>query len=287
MWWRLGGRAGVLWAAAAAAAAAAGVAVMVAEAEALAQVNAETLQQNLFKPGVGAFLSSTITLAQGNVELVDVGATGRLQYQTLYPPAEGAAGEGTPPYLRHRVLVQGNGHYADSQGHPFLSQSYLHTRWTAMWHPRVGSEIFAQHQYNRFFRLERRSLLGAGVRVEIVHTEPFLWWGGSGYMLEYEKINVQPGAPDQRETVNHRWTTYVTERVSFGGGRLIVQSTTYLQPRFDDFSDFRVLEELETSGRLNDLLSYGLMLSVLYDSDPPTGVQSTDVRMSSNVRLTY
>ena len=106
-------------------------------------------------------------------------------------------------------------------------------------------------------------------------------------MIEYEKINVKPGAPDQRETVNHRWTSYVTERLSFGGGSLLVQSTTYYQPRLDDFTDFRVLEEVETSGRLNDLLSYGFTLSVLYDSDPPTGVQSTDVRMSSNVRLTY
>ncbi|MEZ4308740.1 MAG: DUF481 domain-containing protein [Polyangiaceae bacterium] len=269
-------------------AAAAALSVGLAPSGARAQVNAESLRQDPLKPGFGANLDTSLSLARGNVTLFDVGAGGRLQYQTLYPAPPQAEGQTAPlPFLHHRILVAGNGRYSENGSGPFVSQTYLHMRWTGMWHPRVGSDVFVQWQNNRFFRLQRRSLAGAGARFEIVHHPALLWWGGTAYMLEYEQINVQPGAPDAPETLSHRWTSYLTERFSFLGGRFLLQSTTYIQPRFDDFSDFRLLEEVEAQGKVTDVVSFGFNLSVLHDSAPPTGVQSTDLRMSSGIHLSY
>ena len=267
-------------------AAAAGLLPLCAAGAARAQVNAEMLRQNLLKPGFSINVDGAFSAARGNVELIDVGASGKIQYQTLYPVSPVKPGEEPPlPFVRQRVFITGSGRFAESAAGPFVSQTYLHMRWTAMWHPRAGSDLFVQHQYNRFFRLQRRSLAGAGARFEIVHDPVFLWWGGTAYMLEYELINVQPGAPDDPETLRHRWTNYLTERLTFAGGRLMVQSTTYIQPRFDDFSDFRILEELEGLGKVTDMISFGLNLSILHDSAPPTGVKTTDLRLSSNIHL--
>ncbi|MBK8255978.1 MAG: DUF481 domain-containing protein [Polyangiaceae bacterium] len=258
------------------------------EREALAQVNAESLRQNPLKPGLSINTDITFALAKGNVELFDIGAGGKIQYQTLYPLSEAAPTEApTLPFIRQRVFIAGNGRYADRADIPVVSQSYLHMRWTGMWHPRIGTDTFIQYQYNRFFRLLRRSLAGAGARVDMFHHPNFLWWGGSAYMLEYEMIAVAPGASDTPETLSHRWTNYLTERVSTAGDRIVFQSTTYIQPRFDNFSDFRLLEEVEALGKVTDMVSFGLNFSLLYDSAPPTGVKNTDVRLSSAVHLNF
>lgn len=251
-----------------------------------AQVNAEILRPDPFKHGFGAVFDGTFAVARGNVEVIDVGVSGRLQYQTLHPTPPARPGEEAPlPFLHQRIMLTGSGKFAENQDAVFISQSYLHARWSAMWHPRVGSDLFVQHQYNRFFRLRRRSLAGGGVRAEIVHDRTFLLWGGSAYMFEYELIDVLPGAADAPETVRHRWTNYVTARLSFYKDRLLMQNTVYYQPRFDDFQDFRLLEELELVSRISDYLGFGATLAVLHDSVPPTGVRPTDLRISTSVRL--
>lgn len=270
-------RAGAWWIAAAA---------LLGEGSARAQVNAEALRHKILQPGIGIHLDTSIAAARGNVELLDVSASGQIRYQTLYPVPDARPGEEPPlPFVRQRVFVTGSGRFAESASGPFVSQTYLHTRWTAMWHPRAGSDVFLQHQYNRFFRLLQRNLAGAGARFEMVHDPLFLWWGGTAYMLEYEHVNVQPGAPDAAETLSHRWTSYLTERFSFSGGRFLLQSTTYIQPRFDDFTDYRILQDVEAQGKVTDLVGFGVTLSILHDSAPPTGVKSTDMRLSTSVSL--
>lgn len=263
-----------------------GLGTLAASRAAQAQVNAEVLRPNPFKPGFGAAFDGTLAIAQGNVEVIDLAVLGRLQYQTLYPVTTPRPGEEAPlPFLKQRVFLTGSGRFAENAEAPFISQTYLHARWTAMWHPRIGSDTFVQHQYNRFFRLERRSLVGAGVRVEIVHERPILVWGGSAYMLELERIDVAPGAPDDPQTLDHRWTNYLTVRASLDRGRVLLQNTVYYQPRFDDFEDFRVLEEAEVVTRLTDYLGFGLTLAVLHDGAPPTRVKPTDLRLSTSVKL--
>ena len=250
-----------------------------------AQVNAEALRPNVLKPGFSINLDTAMSLARGNIETFDFTAAGRVQYQTLYPARPAAPGlPPNLPYLKQRVLVAGSGRYSDVAGTPVVSQTFLHMRWTGMWHPKIGSDAFVQHQADRFFRLQRRMLAGAGVRVDIVHHPTFLWWGGSAYMLEYERINVKPGAPDDPETLSHRWTNYLTERLAITD-YLFLQSTTYYQPRFDDFTDFRILEVVEGTAKVTDMLGFGLALSILHDSAPPTGVKNTDLRMTTNIHL--
>ena len=240
---------------------------------------------NVLKPGFSVGLDATLSLARGNIETFDLTGAGRVQYQTLYPVAELSPGQPPDlPFLKQRVFLAGSGRYTDVGGEPVVSQTYLHTRWTGMWHPRVGSDAFLQYQNDRFFRLQRRMLAGAGVRVEIVHHPALLWWGGSAYMLEYERINVQPGAADAPETLSHRWTNYLTERLRISDA-VLLQSTTYWQPRFDDFTDFRVLEVVEGMAKVTEVLGFGLTLSVLHDSAPPTGVKTTDLRLATNIHL--
>ena len=249
-------------------------------------VNSETLRPTPFRDGWSGGLDGSFALSRGNVELLDVGGAGRVQFQTLHPRAPVPEGEAAPlPFVAQRLFLLGSGRFAERAGAPFLNQSFVHLRWTAMWHERVGSDLFAQHQTNEFQRLRGRAVTGLGARFEIVHEPVFLLWAGTGYMFEYDRIDVLEGATDAPESFEHRWTNYLTMRLAVFDGTLLLQNTVYYQPRFDAFADFRFLEELEALAAIDTVFGLGATLTVLHDSAPPTGVESTDLRLSSTVRL--
>lgn len=253
-----------------------------------APVNAESLRPNLFRAGWSGGVDASFALSRGNIDLVDVSGAGRVQYQQLYPSARTVLpAQPELPWVHHRVFVTATGRFADRAGASFVSQAFVHLRWTAMWHRRLGSDLFAQHQYNEFQRLRGRTVLGVGARVEIVHAPVFMLWAGSGYMLEYERISVLEGAPDPPESLSHRWTNYLTARLSLWNSALLLQNTLYFQPRFDAPADLRLLEEFEVLAKVTDVFGLGATASVAYDSAPPTGVRDTELRVSSTVRLSF
>ncbi|HEX5754593.1 MAG TPA: DUF481 domain-containing protein [Archangium sp.] len=246
------------------------------------------LRPNPLREGLSGGLDGTFALSRGNIELLDIGGAARIQYQTLHPTQPAPEGSpAPPPFVAQRIFLTGSGRFADRAGTPFISQAFVHARWTGMWHERVGSDVFAQYQFNAFLLLRGRAVAGAGVRVEAVHTPVFMLWGGSGYMFEHELIRVLPGASDAPETVDHRWTNYLTARLALFENRLLLQNTVYFQPRLDDFSDWRFLEELEALARVTEGFALGATLSVTRDSAPPTGVRDTDLRLGSTVRFSF
>ena len=263
---------------------------------ALAQVNAESLRPNPLREGLAGGIEASLALSRGNIELFDIGGAGRIQYQSLHPPpvvdpsnvteeSDGPPAAPVLPFVAHRVFLSASGRFSELAGRAFVSQAFVHARWTGMWHERVGSDVFAQLQLNAFLRLEMRAVGGVGVRLEAIHEPVFMLWGGTGYMLEHDRISVVEGAPDAPETLEHRWTSYVTMRLAVLEGQLLFQNSVYCQPRFDALQDFRFLEELEVMSRVGEVFMLGATLTVLYDSAPPTGVSDTDLRLVTALRL--
>jgi len=249
------------------------------------QVNTDPLRPGPVRPGLGGGFDASFVKLGGNVDLLDVGVGGRIQTTIFYPSREGNSPEA--PYVRQLVVLMGNFHYTARASQPFLNQGLMHGRWMRMWHRRVGTTLFVQHQFNEFQRLRVRSIWGTSVAVQIVHLPGFNVSAGSGYMFEYNRISVFPGAPDAPLTFEHRWSNFIGVRANLFGGKLLLQSSTYVQPRFDRLSDFRLLEEVEGLAKLNDALGFGATFSVLHDNAPPTGVKPTDTRVSSNVRVSF
>ncbi len=251
-------------------------------------VNAEVLRPNPFRAGWSGGLDGSFALSRGNIELLDLGGGARVQFQTLHPqPAATRGAAATVPFVYQRVFLSGQGRFADRAGTPFINQTFAHLRWTAMWHPRVGSDVFAQFQSNEFQRLRGRALVGFGARFEIVHEPVFMLWAGTGYMFEYNRIDVLPGATDAPESFEHRWTNYLTMRLAVLNGQLLMQNTLYVQPRFDAVTDLRLLEEFEALAKVTDVFAFGTTVSLFFDSAPPTGVRDTDLRLLTTVRLSF
>jgi len=260
--------------------------VALAPGLAFAQVNTDTLRPGPVKPGFGGGLDASVMKLGGNVELLDVAFGGRIETRTFFPPRAGEPKDPSP-YQKQAVLLMGNFHYTARGGSAFLNQGILHGRFTYFWNRYLGSRFFVQHQFNEFQRLRVRSVWGASVAFPFLHHPVVNASFGSGYIYEYNRISPFRGATDPLQTFEHRWSNYFGVRLNAFGGQLLMQSTTYFQPRFDKFSDFRLLQEVEALARVGEIFGFGATFSLLYDSAPPTGVKKMDTRISTNVRVSF
>ncbi len=249
-------------------------------------VNAEALTRD--EEGFGFELAGALSIQRGNTYLTNVGGGLHAQYQTHHDQTEQERADEVPPWIAHRVFVNGAGSFAADEEDAIVKRSSAHARWTAMWWKRLGSEVFAQYQYDEFRRLQARVLAGVGARAVLVHTAEFQAALGSGYMAEYENLTPEAAGDDPPETIAHRWTNFLSARLAlFEDDRLVLQNTVYVQPRFDDFSDFRVLEEFELDVAVTKVLSFGTALTVAHDSRPPTDVEPTDLRLEQRIKVSF
>lgn len=235
---------------------------------ALAQVNTETFRIGEPEPGLQGALQGRLSLIKGNVNLVQLGLNATGFYH---------AGIHTP-------LVAVRADYAEQDGNKFLQRGFTHSRWTAMWWPRIGTEVFGQLQYDAFLRLKFRALAGAGLRAVAVQGESLEFVVSAGYMLEREVLNIAQSNRHPRTTLFHRLTTYGTLKAAIDDN-LTLTNVLYLQPRFADVADLRLLDDLELSVKVTEVLSFTNTLNYRLDTKPPDGVAKYDVTLSLGLRI--
>ena len=254
-----------------------------------AQVNAETLVEGVTKPGWGGGGKSTFALARGNVDLLEVRGDLSTYFATSHPDAP----EGADRFwFRDRVLAYGSAGLKILGGQRAANDGYGHLRYTRMQWLRFGGEVFAQAQYDLFRLLQRRLLVGAGLRVVFANYERFRGWLGTGALIEFERRNIAPEnrpplGPDPVDMTNPRSSSYVTLLIPLIPNHLSLLSTAYVQPRWDRFRDVQILEETKLQVKVTDHLSLTTDLSVRFDSRPPRTVERTDVRVGNGVAYSY
>ncbi len=252
-----------------------------------AQVNTEKLR-SWDKEGFGGAIDFSLYLRKGNVDLLNIGSAVRLQYVTLHPQETATSTNAEPPprEVKDLVLVIGHLNFGRRVLDRYINNGFAHVRWTRMWSPRLGTEAFAQSQYNEFLRLTQRWLLGAGVRAEVFDSSWAEVTIGSAPMLEIEDVNDDLGV-DVPHTEVMRWSNYLSLKLYLEDPEVTLVNTVYIQPRFADFSDYRFLSEGEVSVTVTDALSFVTTVSILYDSRPPPTVKRLDTIITNAVRVTF
>lgn len=237
---------------------------------AAAQINTEAMRVGDPEEGFSGNVGASLDLKRGAVAYLELkGST-----QNIYH------------YGVHTWLLSGNAGYGKTEGEKFAQRFFTHFRWTAMWHPRIGSELFTQVEYDEFLRQRLRSLLGSGPRVLVIDDETFQAFWGVAYMLEREILDIPPDNPHPQRGYYHRISSYLSLKWQPTENVNIVQ-TIYVQPRIDAFSDLRMLEQADLVVKLFDALSLKTSLTVLYDGRPPAGVVKTNLYLTQGVLLEY
>lgn len=243
-------------------------AMLVPGAGLTAQVNIERLRPGE-AVGLGASLSADVTLRTGNVELVQLGLGGRVDYVRD----------------RARAFLVSSGDLGWQGGERFSNEALAHLR--GIYTPaRLWPEAFVQVNYDKSRLLTFRFLAGGGVRIGLVSTGSVDLAWGSDYMFEREELDLPADASHPDETAVHRWSNYLSLRIAFNEQASLVL-VTYAQPQLDDFGDTRVLSETRLGVDVTQAVAVVLTFRMNVDTRPPDGIEEVDTNLKAGVGLRF
>lgn len=245
--------------------------VALAAAPAVAQVNVETFRSNLRDQPWFVSLDGNLTGDLGNSQGIVLGTA-------LFAGAKAG----------HSVIFgKAQWDYAAFSGTVSVSKSFMHVRYNYQIKPWLYWEAFSQIQQDKFQRLAFRNVEGTGPRFSVVHSTTFDLYYGTAYMFEYEELTAEANGPGQpASTISHRWSNYISFTANLDQ-RTQFTSVLYVQPRFDNFKDVRVLNESGISVKVKTPLSLKLGVVIHHDSQPPRGVKSTDLEAKNSFSVSF
>ena len=168
------------------------------------------------------------------------------------------------------------GEYGRSRGLTLTEKTFEHLRERYTIDCRWRWEVFGQHEFDRFRRLNLRVVMGTGPALQIVNDENFGLLAGVAYIFEIEHLDEREGTFDRgNETTAHRASFYLTGHEDIAKNVAIVE-TVYVQPRIDKPSDLRIFGELSVQTKLSKHIALKDSLVIAYDDTPPDQVERFD-----------
>lgn len=183
-------------------------------------------------------------------------------------------------HKKHHFFSKISHNWSSQNKNTFEKNSFGHIRWTFMRTEKIGFETFSQIQSDDFKDLKLRQLNGLGLRLELIKDKKNILSIGSGAMTDYEIIK------NKYKNFNLRSTSYVSAIKSFSNkNRLML--TTYYQPLFTNFKDYRINLEGVIRVSLIDELNIFIDNTFNYqlDTKPPEDIVRQD--FVTMVNLTY
>jgi hypothetical protein len=130
-----------------------------------------------------------------------------------------------------------------------------------------------------------RELLGTGPRLTLVDSEVFSVHYGSSYMFEHTEFDSEEGGA-RGEGRFHRWSNYLA-LTALPDERILLSSVAYVQPRFDRFSDYRVLSVNGAIFTITTSLRSRVDCTLRYESVHPSDVEGADLELKSGLELVF
>lgn len=178
-------------------------------------------------------------------------------------------------------IVMGKYRYGESFHTKDTHEAQLHLRYAKTVTTNSQVEAFAQTEFNEFRNLNRRDLLGAGMRWILVANNRTQLAAGSGAFIEHELFDTAPWE-DQSWRANF-YVSVVHKLSSHANSSLIV----YYQPALLQMNDFRLIVDAGTSVSITERLALVVDLSLQQDSRPASGVEQTDTSYLAGLTWSY
>lgn len=229
-----------------------------------AQVNTEKLRRERERSGISGDIEFTYRIARGNSHLTEIGFSPNFLWRS------GA----------HQAFTLNSLERVSSDDNAIINKGFSHLRYNYDFTDVWIYEAFLQLQYNREQGLNRRLLVGTGIRIEAIRRERFLLAVGVAAMLEKERLESGARTSIVRNS-NYLNVKYGREK------RWNFINTVYVQPKIDNWSDIRVLDEASLSVWLIDNLAATNTLTYHYDAKPPPGIKEYDLEFKAGLKFTF
>lgn len=143
-------------------------------------------------------------------------------------------------------------------------------------------EAFSQMQHNNLSGIKSRWLLGTGPRFKISGTPKLALYAASLMMYEDEQeIGEPPIHHKDLRSSNYASASWRPAE------RAELVSTIFYQPLFRNFSDYRILHELQLNFNFTSNFSFNTTWSLLYDSSPPQQVPAAIYTLKNGIQYKF
>ena len=146
----------------------------------------------------------------------------------------------------------------------FVNRGTQHLRYNRKISERVKWEAFTQAQYDAISEIDFRGLIGTGPRFKLTKSDDYRFYLGTLIMYEYEKASSvisNRTQNDLRGSVYLSFSLYPTETIS-------IISTSYYQPKLDEFSDYRFSSNTSLLFEIFKNLAFKTNFNFFYDAIP-------------------
>jgi len=148
-----------------------------------------------------------------------------------------------------------------------VNEAYQHFRFGRKVSKNLWSESFVQGQYNEIIKIHSRHLLGTGFRVTLVDKDSIRFFSGTILMGEHEI--------ETTEKLNRHLRLSQYFSIGFPIGKVMTfDFISYFQPDLLNLSDFRTSGEAIFDIHITKRLSFRMVHSLFYDSDPPEEIRN-------------
>lgn len=171
------------------------------------------------------------------------------------------------------------------RGEDLVDARYAHLRYNLTLSRRVRTLHFVQVQTSRNLLLERRFLVGSGLRYRLAGGSRGRFDVASGLMFEEERLDEEALAPAEEALTRTVRVANLASLVLALGGDAELSNVLYFQPSVQDLGDFRLLDNLSLRAPLTGALSLQLAMEWRMDSEPPAGLDEHDLGVEAGLAV--
>lgn len=203
----------------------------------------------------------SLSLAKNTQQIFGIEAESHLQYKTKND--------------KGLWLILGDYSFLRVGNEQFISDGFGHLRYNRKLNEWLRWEVFTQFQNNSITQIDSRFLAGTGPRFKLVKNKIFRLYAASLVMYENEKEKTDPPVTHH----DARSSSYISFTFT-PTGSLEMISTTFFQPLFKKFSDYRILNQVKLKTRISRHFFLSVKWNYLHDRFPAGDAPRTTYDLS-------
>ena len=225
-------------------------------------INVENLRRVTDTTGWSGFTRLDLHLIKNKNTIFGISNRTRIQYKTK----------------NHLWLFINDLDFREANSNKFVSRNAQHLRYNYRFNDKIALEAFLQSQTDEIAAIRFRGLVGTGLRFKLSKNEKYKFYLGSLVMYEHENVNsdVEEANRDWRSSSYFSMSLFPKKNIS-------IVSTTYYQPRFDMFSDFRISSQSTIALGIFKNLSFTTNFTYQYDQFPVLGIPKEQYRLTNGI----
>ena len=188
-------------------------------------------------------------------------------------------------HLQHKTktdkslwLLLGDYGLLKAGGEKLIAEGFGHIRYNKKINNWLRWEAFGQFQKNVITQIDSRYLIGTGPRFRIVKNKILRLYAASLIMYEREK-ETSSIVPVQNIARSSSYISFTLTPVETTD----ITSTTFFQPAINNFSDYRILNQVKIGVKATKHFSLSLKWNYLFDNRPAGAAPKTTYSLSSGI----